>query len=260
MGYDLRENYYTFKHVADKNPECNPDLYTEHFHTSYELLYLLRGNGDFTIQHSVYSLKPYTLLVIRPGAYHNLLLSSGSPYERIVLRFNETDIPEPLRAPMKAVGGVYYIAGTRLSEELLRLAVLYEEIPQDILMPIFKSQLNIIIAHLCQCSKLSLNANYQDEDVRRIIAYINENLTQIQSMEQICSHLHMSKSLLQKRFYEHLKAPVMSYVRTQKCMLAHSLLQKGVPATSVYLECGFNDYSSFYRAYVKVFKHSPANR
>ncbi len=257
MGYDLRENYYTFKHMADKNPENNPDLYTEHFHTSYELLYFLRGSGNFIIQHSSYNLKPHTLLVIRPGVYHNLLLSSGSPYERIVLRFNEMDIPEALREQMETVGGVYNVGGTRLSEELLRLAVLHEEIPQEIVLPIFKSQLNVIIAYLCQCSKRSLNASYQDEDVRRIISYINENLTRIQSMEQICSDLHMSKSLLQKRFYEHLKAPVMSYVRTQKCMLAESLLRKGIPATSVYLQCGFNDYSSFYRAYVKVFCHSP---
>jgi AraC-like DNA-binding protein len=260
MGYDVRENYYTFKYIADQKPEVNPDLYKEHFHTSYELLYFLAGNGDFIIQHCHYKLTPHTLLVIPPGAYHNLLLHSESPYERIVLRFNEVDIPKDLRQQMKAVNGVYKIGGTRLSEELFRLATLHKELSSELILQIFKSQLNVIIAYLCQCSRLNLHADYQNEDVRRIISYINENLPSISSMEQICSQLHMSRSLLQKRFYEHLKTPVMSYVRTQKCMLAQSLLRKGLPATSVYLQCGFNDYSSFYRAYVKVFHHSPTGQ
>lgn len=47
----------------------------------------------------------------------------------------------------------------------------------------------------------------------------------------------------------------MSYVRTQKCILAQELLTRGEPATSCYLDCGFNDYSSFYRSYLKVFGH-----
>lgn len=258
MSYDVRENGYTFKYVAEDNPEDNPDLSTEHFHTSYELLYFLRGSGDFVMQHNSYRLKPHTLLIIQPGAYHNLLLNPGSQYERVVLRFEEQDIPPPVRERLSALGGVYNIKGTTLSEELLRLAVYHREIRPGAVLSVFKSQLNIILSYLCQSGELSLRADHQNEDVGRIIAYISENLTQIQSLSQISSGLHMSKSLLQKRFSEHLNASVMSYVRTQKCMLAQSLLLRGVPATLVYLQCGFNEYSSFYRAYLKVFHRSPA--
>ena len=260
MSYDLRENYFTFKHVMEEKPENSPDLAREHFHTSYEFLYFLKGSGNFIIQHNSHKLKPHILLVIRPGIYHNLLLNPGSEYERIVLRFHEMDIPFDLREKVKQAGGVYNIRGTRLSEELLHFSDLYKELPGDVLMPVFKSQLNIIIAYLCQCSELEINADYQDADVFKIITYISENLTEIQSMDQICEHLHMSKSLLQKRFYDYMKSPVMSYVRTQKCMLAESLLQKGAAATSVYLQCGFNDYSTFYRSYRKIFKHSPTEQ
>ena len=40
-------------------------------------------------------------------------------------------------------------------------------------------------------------------------------------------------------------------------MLAKKYLKKGHHPTSVYLECGFNDYSTFYRAYKARFGASP---
>jgi len=50
----------------------------------------------------------------------------------------------------------------------------------------------------------------------------------------------------------------MSYVRTQKCILAKNLIDNGQLPTAVYTSCGFKDYSSFYRAYIKVFGRKPS--
>lgn len=257
MSYDFRDKDYTFKHIAEEHPEQNTELFTEHFHTSYEILYFLRGRGKFIIQQNIYEVKPHNLLVIRPGAYHNLLLNSHSWYERIVLRFSTVDIPTELHSQLARSQPVYNVRGTRLEEELKRLAIHHQDLDRHLILPVMKNQLNIILAYLCQCSQLSVTATQSNPTVERIITYISENLTTIHNMDQIAENLRMSRSLLQKRFYQHLQTPVMAYVRTQKCILAQELLMKGEPATSCYLDCGFNDYSSFYRSYLKVFGHPP---
>ncbi|MBQ8408536.1 MAG: hypothetical protein IJY39_06680 [Clostridia bacterium] len=41
-------------------------------------------------------------------------------------------------------------------------------------------------------------------------------------------------------------------------ILAKQLIDSGSLPTRVFSDCGFSDYSSFYKAYVKHFAHSPS--
>ena len=78
-------------------------------------------------------------------------------------------------------------------------------------------------------------------------------------IEDLCKALHMSRSTIQKIFSDQLHTPIMSYIRVQKIMLAHTMLHDGVNANDTAIQCGFRDYSSFYRAYMKIYKHAPVN-
>ena len=68
----------------------------------------------------------------------------------------------------------------------------------------------------------------------------------------------MSRSTVQKHISDYMQTPIMSYVRTQKCLLARQLLQEGHSATEACMQCGFQDYSTFYRAYCNEFGISPS--
>ena len=47
------------------------------------------------------------------------------------------------------------------------------------------------------------------------------------------------------------------YLTVKRLVYARQRIEAGEPATHAYLACGFNDYSSFYRAYVKYFGTAP---
>ena len=70
----------------------------------------------------------------------------------------------------------------------------------------------------------------------------------------------MSKSALYKIFTAQFKTPVMTYVRTQKCMLARDLIHDGISATEAAEKLGFTHYSSFYRDYMHVFGAAPTKQ
>ena len=69
----------------------------------------------------------------------------------------------------------------------------------------------------------------------------------------------ISKSQLNRKFRNVTGSTVWEYITAKRLILAKELLVRGEKPTSVYTKCGFNDYTSFYRAYKTKFLHSPKN-
>ena len=258
MIFDLRNSSYTFKHAIDLQPKADSDQELEHFHTSYEFLYFIHGDAELTIQHHTFKVKPSNLLVIKPGEFHYTDANPGVMYERFVIRFNDTQLPDYYKSALKSLGTVYNLQDTALPSFFVQMDKLYDRSSFDNSIFILVNLLNIIIALICNENLQKISAEQRDEEIRAIVSYINSHLVTITCIDDISQGLHMSNTSLQQKMQYQLHTPVMSYVRTQKCMLAHDLMQQGVPPTSVYLQCGFNDYSTFYRAYKKIFKISPS--
>ena len=53
---------------------------------------------------------------------------------------------------------------------------------------------------------------------------------------------------------------IMEYVRNKKVIRAHERIKKGEKPTEIYAECGFQTYSSFYRAFVSYFGFAPKTK
>lgn len=249
---------YTFRHMDETDPppgtEAPPGW---HYHTCYEILYFLRGDADFRIEQNVYTLHPHSLVIIKPGEYHSLIIKPCKRLDRIVLHFTDDDLTDQNREILYALSNVYSIPGTRLSEEILQVDNYYNDLLSGIPLEVLVSQLKIILAFLCNIEDMRQQTIPVHDGAERIISYIHSNLASIHSLDDICQNVHMSRSKVQNLIAEHLQTPVMSYVRTQKCVMAKSLIQKGCPATEAANRCGFADYSSFYRAYKKTFGVTP---
>lgn len=259
MAFDVRDGNRTYKYITDPKPLMGVDSFVEHFHTDYELLYFIHGDADFIIEQDRYSLKPHSLLIIKPGEHHNLVvLSNKQYYERIVLRFNGADIPEKLDRKLRELSSVYDIAGTKLSASLLRLDTHCHEVPEEYIQELLKGLLLEILVYLCSRENNVRAAEHVNRYYAQIIAFIDDRLTNIRTLDDIADGLHLSRSTVSRLVYGQINVPVMSYVRTKKCMLARSMLQRGLPPTVVSERCGFGDYSSFYRAYKKVFQSAPS--
>ena len=114
--YTIDTAKYVFRHADDKNPTVGLDVLGWHYHTCYELLYFLRGDADYQIEQRSYTLRPHSLLIIKPGEYHNMFIKSNKRLDRIVIHFNENDLSAKNREILSTLGNVYCIPGTRLSD------------------------------------------------------------------------------------------------------------------------------------------------
>lgn len=250
---------YVFRHTDEQSPPVDVDNLGWHFHTCYELLYFLRGDADYQIEQRWYTLRPHSLLIIKPGEYHNMRVKSQRRLDRIVVHFTDNDLTPESRTMLHKMSNVYCIPGTRLSEEILRVDTYVQDLEHGIPKSILTNHLQIILAFLLNIEDMRQTADQTHDGAERIISFIHSDLTSIHSLDDICQNVHMSRSTVQNLISEYLQTPVMSYVRTQKCIMAQSLLQNGCSATEAALRCGFSDYSTFYRAYRKVFGTAPTN-
>lgn len=121
MAFDIRFQDYTFKHSVASKPDPSAERYREHFHITYEFLYFVEGNADFMLQHNRYSIRPGSLLIAKPGEYHNIIFKTTDPYKRYVIRFNPHTVYPYVRRQLEKAESVYYIEGSPIVEEFHRM-------------------------------------------------------------------------------------------------------------------------------------------
>ena len=94
--------------------------------------------------------------------------------------------------------------------------------------------------------------------VSKVIAYINENIKKNITLTDICNDLNFSRAHISNEFSRVMKIPVMTYIRYKKIIAAHQkILEGNVKINEVAYEYGFEEYSTFYRNYIKIIGKPP---
>ena len=101
---------------------------------------------------------------------------------------------------------------------------------------------------------------FQNNDIISVlIDYIENHIKEDLALENIAKDLHYSESYLSNQFKKAMKCSLMKYIRSKKIVLAQQMIREGRKAVDVAEELSFNDYSTFYRSYLKVTGMSPAS-
>ena len=243
------------------------DLDTAHCHDAYEILFVVSGTGKYVVEGTTFDIKPITLMVIRPFEYHHVLLDPAVPYERYVLKFD----PAILSADMAArfadmmsadadVGGKYYSAYD-IRPEIFSIFDRFEFL--NVLPDAEKNSysamlLSEIMLFLSACRGEQMLYK-EDELGAKVIRYLNENIHRNISLDNLARRFFVSKYHLCRAFKKHNGISVHGYINKKRVMYAKRLIESGETASGAAYRVGFGDYSSFYRAYVKVLGKAPTS-
>lgn len=101
---------------------------------------------------------------------------------------------------------------------------------------------------------------YQEtsSSANNIIGYVNANLFNDISVDLIAKHFYLSQSQINRIFKQATGKSVWEYVLIKRLLQARKKIKDGERITQVAVNCGFNDYSAFFRAYKKLFGASPS--
>ena len=248
--------------MVTQKPEQS--TFAPHTHDFFEIFYFLSGDAVYSVEGTIYPLLPGDIIIMRNAETHNLILKSNAPYHRISIHFNPSkemskDLFETFMYPfVERPLGIYnqYTAAQFNNPNWQYYLKNVCETDNTVKRQVY---LMTFLQELTDCFQiLKDEPTYVSKNsIVEITHYIDRHLTDELNLDIICKRFFLSKSQLTRNFKKNLGTTVGEYINTKRLLLAHNLINEGQKPTAVYLNCGFHDYSSFFRAYKKKFGYKP---
>lgn len=261
---------FQFFHLKD-----NKNIQFEfHYHDFNKIIIFISGKVTYLIEGKTYKLKPWDILLVNNNEIHKPMIDQEETYERIVIWVNSAFLLQHSDNECNLQKCFELAAEKKLN--LLRLA-------PDLLMGIkgILSQLedsckshdfgskvlknSLFLQYIVHLNRLYLGIDVDteyldieyDETIGRILEYINTNLKEDLSMDNLASIFFLSKYYLMRKFKQQTGYTIHNYILQKRLITANALIKRGKSITTTCIECGFGDYSNFVRSFKKAFGLSP---
>ncbi len=258
----FREKDYMYSYNKMK-----PKAFSTHLHKYYEFLYFARGDATYVVEGNEYKAESGDLFITCPGELHSIVFKSDKDYERHFIQISEAFLENTECDMLKLLREKPFGKYNKISHRLIsdgeaercfmgvqRQVVKNGEESKMLAKTYVIQLLDIVNALLYTADEAKEGEN---ERIGAAKAYINANLTDKLTLDVIAEAIYTDKFYLSHLFKKECGISITDYISMQRVALAKKLIIGGKGATEVFLECGFNDYSSFYRAFKKLSGKSP---
>lgn len=265
----LKEQKYDgiyLKHAVTDFP--NDNKFPMHVHDNFEIYYFVKGSVEYLVEGASYILKHGDLLLIRPSEAHKPKILESVKYERYNINFPASilDNIDPERRLLKP------FSSRPLGAKNLYSSYEFGELPIEKILhdlcygenDIYEKKLKTITfliklldAANTVYNKINVVKNISNNRDSEIVAYVNTHIAESFSVPQIAKHFYLSASQFNRIFKNATGAAPWTYITIKRLTNAKEKIQNGMSAHDAAASCGFNDYSVFYRAYLKHFGCAP---
>lgn len=269
-GY-LNQKYRLF-HIKDKITK----EFEFHYHDFHKIIIFLHGNVTYFIEGKAHYLKPWDILLVNRHDIHKPTIDPAEEYERIIL-WIDPDFIQSQNDNSYDMTNCFQLA-TEKSVNLIRLdpnlqtkfRQIISELEQTIDSQEFGSSLlsnALFIQFMVYLNRIFLGEQYvttadslkSDQQIEKILNYINQHIADDLSVGTLSENFFISKYYLMHKFKEETGFTVHNYIQQKRLLLSCKLIKEGTPVIKASQLCGFKDYSSFLRAFKKMFGKSPRN-
>jgi len=273
---ELRSGYlkgdFALFHLKDmKNTQ-----FEYHYHDFNKIIIFISGNVTYLIEGRAYRLRPWDILFVNNNELHRPIIDSSVIYERIVIwvnseflrsHSNDCDFFTCFNIVKERNNNLLRLENTFLGDVRAILAKLEDACKSNgfgatILKNALFFQLLIVLTRelLGISHKNAVSDVTSDIQIQEVLDYINMNLNGDLSIESLAAKFYMSKYHLMHKFKKQTGFTLHSYILQKRLIKADTLIRSGTPVSQACEQSGFNDYSSFVRAYKKMFSTLPKNR
>lgn len=245
-----------------------------HYHDHYEIFFSLSGNLRYTIEGQSFHLEVGSMLIIPPYEFHRLDEQMDGHAERIGLRFDAKILNE-----LSVENCDLSMCFDKYSPKFKYLLQLSESQKRELyylLQGLINEQDNqafgkalaaksLLTQFLIILNRTAIEnediIDYSDDPsshlVRQVLDYMELHYSEDISLEQLENKFFVSRHKITQQFTKLVGYPPYRYLLNLRLRNAQRLLKKGENPQQVATNCGFTDYSNFYRRFKTSYGCSP---
>lgn len=261
MGISHRQNEYLYSYTKDTPPELKM-----HLHKYYEFLHFQSGDASYIVEDNIYHIDKGDILITRPEELHTLAFHSDKIYERRFMQLSRDFLSEfevlfkKIDAPMPGTGNRI----PRKTAEKYDLYSFFEKIEYYIIHRLPESDAMIksyFIQFLVRINSIKNTKKESGSDqsgrIDDILNFLTDNISSDITLDYLADKFYINKYYMCHSFKEHTGLTIKEFMNTRKITRAKNLLQNGAEIMTLCYDCGFNDYSTFYKTFKKLTGKSP---
>ena len=226
-----------------------------HSHPFCEIMFVLSGGGCVTIDENEYEVKKGDIIIYNPDVRHSESSNGMGGIELAffgISNFKIGNLPSDYIIDENTLPILH--TGHDAEEYEFYFMSLVKEVASD--KPyneiISKYLARLIMIGILRLANISEAKFVTNGIFTRIHNYLNKHFTEIESMDQICEELKISKYYLSHVFKKYMGKPPMQYVASKRIAYAKKLLQEtDLSATEIGEMCGYKDHVLFFKSFKK---------
>lgn len=243
-----------------------------HFHDDmYEVLYMLEGEASYAIEDKIYNIQKGDMVLVCPNQLHQLVSPSYS--KRIVCTFTKDFLSEftTKNTDFEKLFEIIKDSNnhkisfkdndkTKIENLLLKMTkiILSEKFGDDIQFNISFCRMMLIIADKVMADNELKEVSYiTNPIIKNIVTVINNNLSNKITIDFIADQLSLSSSYLSHIFKQLTGISILQFIIKKRLIQSKEFLRQGKRIDDIAFECGFQDYTSFFRSFKKEFGITP---
>lgn len=259
--------FEAYHHISDTTQAI-----VYHSHPYYEIYFFISGHNRVVVEGLDRQLSRGDVLIFPPGVMHrNIHLDAEVPYERFYLYVtraflsaistSDYDIPGTLKDMTQNEHFCFHIE----EAELERLITLVDQMiersnrtdPANKLITRFQFGSLLIEALNMMTSLEVVPQDEYSKGMGDLVRYMNQHITEPLTLDDLARAFHVSKFYLLREFKNYTGISIHQYLIIRRILVSQEMIQQGQKPKEACFNCGFSDYSSYYRAFKTRIGMSP---
>ncbi len=259
--------------IAHKRDNYLKDVELHH-HDFFEVYFLVSGDVAYTIEGRTYRVVPGDMMIISPRELHQVHIKPDmAPYERYVL-WIDPKLLDQLSTENTSLSRCFNInnpdytnllhlnSGQRSTVRSLMEEILTETenfgYGVDLMQSSMLTHLMVLVNRIASHGSAHRDdITYSSRVVTDVINYVNLHYGEPLSLDSLAERFFVSKYHLSHEFNRHIGTSVYRYIQKKRLQIARQLLSQGQKPNKVSSDCGFGDYTGFYRAFKSEYGITP---
>lgn len=246
-----------------------------HSHIFYEILFVSEGTADYLVGTQCFRVHTGDIVLLPPGINHSPLnrIQNKEVYRRYTVWIDPAFFQE-ICEQYSDIGKTllkfrdehcYLLRSSEsgihsLSASFEKMKLELEQCRPGYDLAIVAGALTVL-PQICRTYYPSSDMGFVHSDDKlfdNMLCYVEEHFEEKLTLEQIALHFHVSASTVSHSFRQNIDSSFYQFVLRRRLLEAKKMLLGGLPLRQISDDCGFSDYSSFYRLFKKEYGLAPS--